>query len=158
VTTQPFSLEVTGADKLARLSKALREAGDKDLKSELGKGLRRAVRPMRETFKAGALGFLPFRGGLAEEIADGMRFRTKIRTSGKSVGVRVVASLPGHDLNAMNRGRLRHPVYGNRRNWVNQQIRPAWWDDSGLVAAPAVRVELVKAIDEVAAKLEAKAR
>jgi hypothetical protein len=158
VTTGPFSLKVTGADKLERLSKALRDAGDKDLKRELGKGLRRAVRPMRETFKAGALGFLPFRGGLAEDVAPGMRFRTKIRTGGKSVGVRIVASLPGHDLNAMNRGRLRHPVRGNRRIWVNQQIRANWWDDSGLVAAPPVRVELVKAIDEVAAKLEAKVR
>jgi len=158
VTSELFSLKVTGADKLERLSKALREADAKDLKKELGKGLRRAVKPMRDTFKAGALGFLPFRGGLAEEVADGMRFKTKIRTGGKSVGVRIVASLPGHDLSAMNRGRLRHPVYGNRRNWVNQQIRPNWWDDSGLVAAPAVRAELVKAIDEVAAKLEAKVR
>lgn len=158
MTTEAFSLKVTGADKLERLSKALRDAADKDLKKELGKGVRRAVRPMRETFKAGALGFLPFRGGLAEEVADGMRFRTKIRTGGSSVGVRVVAALPGHDLAAMNRGRLAHPVYGNRRVWVNQQIRPDWWDDSGLTAAPAVRVELVKAIDEVAAKLEAKVK
>jgi hypothetical protein len=149
-------IRVVGADKLARLSRALKDAGDKDLRRELGAGLRRAARPMRETFKAGALGFLPHRGGLAEEVAVGMRFTTKVGT-GANPSVRITASLPGHDLPAINRGRLRKPVFGNRKVWVTQQIRPGFWTDSGYVAAPAVRVELVKAIDAVAAKLEAKA-
>jgi hypothetical protein len=143
---------VTGADQLAKLGAALKQAPE-DLRKELGAGLRRAVRPMPAIFKAGALGFLPFRGGLAETVAEGMRFRTKISTSGNNVGMRIVASLPGHDLAAMNRGRLRKPVFGNRRIWVTQQIREEWWTDSGLVAVPAVRAEAVNAIEAVARKL-----
>lgn len=152
-----LDIKVVGADRLARLSRALKDAGDKELRRELGTGLRRAARPMRDTFKAGALGFLPHRGGLAEEVAEGMRFTTKVST-GKSPAVRITASLPGHDLPAIDRGRLRHPVFGNQHNWVTQQIRPNFWTDSGYVAAPAVRAELVKAIDAVARKLEAKVR
>jgi hypothetical protein len=151
-------ISVTGADKLAKIAAALKQAGHEDLRKELTAGLRRGTRPMPAVYKAGALGFLPFRGGLAEEVAAGMRFSIKVRTGGKSVGVRIVASLPGHDLRSMNRGRLRKPVFGNRRVWVNQQIRPEWWTDSGLVAIPAVRVELVRAIDAVGRKLESRIR
>jgi hypothetical protein len=151
---EAFSVEVRGADKLAHLGAALREAGNKDLQRELAKGLRRSVRPMKAAFKAGALGILPDRGGLAEQVAADTRYSTKIRT-GRSPSVRIVATLPGHDLSAMNRGRLRHPTHGHRaaKYWVNQQIRPGWFTDSGTLAAGDVRVELVKAIDEVAAKL-----
>lgn len=28
----------------------------------------------------------------------------------------------------LNSGRLRHPVFGNKRRWVNQYASPPWWN------------------------------
>lgn len=149
------SVDRAGETKLRNLATALKDAGAKDLQKELAAGLRRAVKPMRKEFQRGALGILPYRGGLAEQVVADTRYRTKVSV-GKNPSVRISASLPGHDLPAMDRGRLRHPVFGNRRNWVNQSVRPGWFTDSGTLAGQDARVEILKAIDQVAAKLEAR--
>jgi hypothetical protein len=138
--------------KLERVTLALRHTPP-ELRRELRTGLQRAVRPMQRTFRAGALGYLPLRGGLAEWVAAGMRFRTSVSV-GESPRLRISASLPGHDLPALNRGRDRHPVFGHRDRWVTQQVRPRFWDDAGEVGASNAYDEIVKAVDTVAAKLE----
>jgi hypothetical protein len=148
-----LSVEVRGTDKLTKIAAALRATPNKELRKELGTGLRRAARPMRAAFKHGALGILPYRGGLAEQVASDVRYTTKVNL-GTTPSLRIVASLPGHDLAAMEKGRLRHPVYGHRRVWVTQNIRPGWFSDSGALAVTDVRRELLKAIDDVAKKLE----
>lgn len=140
--------------KLERVAAAVRASGNKELRRELEKGLRRAVRPMQKTFRAGALGYLPFRGGLAEWVASDMRFRTSVSV-GERTRLRIRASLPGHDLPAINRGRLRHPVFGNRENWVLQLVRPHFWDDAGILGAQEAEKEIVAAVDRTAGKLEA---
>ena len=145
--------------KLDRLAKAIRDASDKELDKELVAGFRRAVKPMTKDFKRGALQILPYRGGLAEWVAQGMRFRTNIGVGKRKPRLKISASLPGHDLNAINQGRVRHPTFGHRDapRWVTQTIRPGFWDDAGTLAAQDARDEIVKAIDIVAAKLEARA-
>lgn len=150
-----LSVDRKAMAKLDALAQALRDAGAKDLQKELTAGLRRAVRPMKKELQRGALGILPYRGGLAELVVAGTRFRTKVSV-GKNPSVRISASLPGHDLAAMERGRLRHPTFGHRDgpHWVTQQIRPHWFSDSGVLAAQDARVEISKAIDNVARKLK----
>lgn len=149
------SISTADRAKLERLARAIREAGDKELEKELAAGLRRAIKPMQREFKRGALGILPYRGGLAEWVADGMRFRSKVSVGSKPRAT-VIASLPGHDISAINRGRLRHPTHGHRDgpHWVTQEIRPGFWDDSGTLAAQDAAEEINKAIDAVAEKLE----
>jgi hypothetical protein len=60
------------------------------------------------------------------------------------------------DIGSMNRGRLRHLTYGHRP-WRNQKVRAGWFDDSLTVEADKVRGEIVRAVDELGRKLEAKA-
>jgi len=56
----------------------------------------------------------------------------------------------------MDEGEIRHPVYGHRKGrWATTTVKPGWFSDAEEAAAPKVRDELVKAIDIVAAKLEA---
>lgn len=143
--------------KLERLNNAIKDA-PKETQKELVDGLRRAVRPMSKVFRQGALGFLPHRGGLAESIASAMRFRTSVSV-GRSPRLRISASVPGHDIAAMNRGLLRHPTFGHRERgrWVSQVIRAGWWDDTGVLAAQDAADEIVSAIDRAATKLEASA-
>src|SRR6266568_3381580 len=132
-----------GADKLTRLGRALKAAGDKDLQRELRRAMRR-----------GALERLPKRGGLAERVASS-KFGVRTSTAGKGASVRVIGR-SGYDLQGMDEGEIRHPVYGHRKQkWQTTTVKPGWFSDAEEAAAPKVRDELVKAIDIVAAKLEA---
>jgi hypothetical protein len=112
---------IAGTEALGALSRQLKEIGDKDLRRELLSGIQRAARPIKDAAKASAMSTLPASGGLNRRIAGG-KFSVQTRT-GRDPAVRIKA--PGDA--RLDKGRLRHPVFGNRRVWVLQQIRPGWF-------------------------------
>lgn len=154
-------IQSEGADELERLGKALKELGDKQFRSEIYRGLSRAVKPLREIAKRTPhlVPGLPKRGGLADTVAKGLRGRGGIKSrralSGRNVGITISASSSGHDVNAMERGRLRHPVFGRQRTvggkvrglWVNQQVTPGFWSKPMTEAAPQAREDITREID-----------
>lgn len=95
--------------------------------------------------------------GSVADRAAAMRFSVKSR-AGRNPAVTVVAvdrKGKSVDLNELDQGRLKHPVYGNRKVWVTQPVKAGWWTDA-LNAAPVlndVREEVVRVIGTVAAKL-----
>lgn len=144
--------EVRGAEKLAKVAKDLKRLGDKDLSKELYAGLNRATKPMRANAKKSAQDNLPRAGGLNKRVARA-RFSTR-RKTGRNPGVQIVAK--GMDqLELMNRGFVRHPVYGNRGRWVNQPIPDAedWFTKPMEDGKPEAQREIVKALDNVAKKI-----
>lgn len=54
----------------------------------------------------------------------------------------------GMDLQSLDRGRLRHPLFGNRGHWYDQPVRRGWWTLS-LYKASNTRVnkEIVNAVE-----------
>lgn len=108
---------VTGAAQLAALGKALKETGDKDLRKELMKSAQRATKPVKAEVKKSAVDTLPSAGGLGDFVAKA-RIVTQTKAQGRNVGVRIRGSRQKQhkasrvDLHAINRGRVRHPVYG----------------------------------------------
>jgi hypothetical protein len=151
-------LRIEGADKFGKLARALRQAGDKELRSELYRGINRSVKPLTERVKSEAPKFLPRR--YAVELAKSLRVKTR-RRAGRNPAIYLVgrAKTPGgkdRDLASLNRGRLRHPLYGNRHYWYDQEVSPNWWTDPLFSGAEDVRKEVVKVIDEVAVKLAKK--
>lgn len=145
----PADLRIEGADQLRDLSKLLKETGDKALRKELMRGIQRGGKKMKPHVRVAALRELPKKGGLNEFVADA---KVSVRTrSGKNAGVRLVGAKKGHDLAAIDRGRLRHPVFG--RGWVNQSIEPGWWSKTLPDHADEVRAEIVTALDDVARRL-----
>lgn len=149
------SIDVTvkGADQLVRLAAAVRKAGDKELRKELLRGLRTATKPMISDLRDSARANLPHTGGLNEVVASS-KMAARNKTSGAGAGVRVVATgTKVHDIKATNAGRLRHPVYGNRRNWVTQDIKPGWWEEGAKGSASRVRANLLGVMDDIAHKI-----
>ncbi len=144
-------IEIRGVEKLAALSKALKEAGDKGLQRELATAINRAMKPVREAAKRSALDTLPAGGGLNRRVA-GSRFRTVRRASSRAVGVRLTAA-NAYRLGELDKGRVRHPVFGDRDTWVTQQVAPGWWTNPTEAAAADVRKAIEGAMDEVARKL-----
>ncbi len=154
------SLSEHGAEQFFALSRRLKVAGDKDLRRELYRGLNRAMKPLITEVRASALETLPKTGGLAAEIA-GSKMRTQRRTGAKSVGVKLIVTGPtlgsmgrGRDIGAINRGRLRHPLFGDRHHWYLQTVTPGWFSKPTDSSGPAVREQLLVAMKTVADKIE----
>lgn len=142
--------EVTGAAELANLSRALKAAGRNDLRKELLRGIRQATAPAKRTIPESARATLPRRGGLNETVAAGLKVTSRASLSGSEARVRVVATdPPRHDIEALNLGRLRHPVYGNRDAWVTQEVAPLFFTRPMLALAPNARIQVAAARDRV---------
>lgn len=149
------NFEVRGAEKFEKVAKALKQAGDKELRKELYSSINRATKPMRANAKKSAERNLPRAGGLNKRVARA-RMSTR-RVTGKNPGVKIVAK--GMDqLALMDSGMVRHPVWGNRGRWVNQPIPDAegWFSKPMEDGKPEAAREIVHALDGVAKKLAKK--
>lgn len=151
-------LTIVGAEKFAKLGKALREYGDKELTRDLFKGISRAVKPLTASVKARTPMFLP--NPYAVQLSKSLRVRVRRRsTRDPSVRLLAVAKTKGgreRNLTALNRGRLRHPLYGNRSHWFNQSVRAGWWDQPLLEGSDEVRRQIVTVIEDIGNKLDRK--
>jgi hypothetical protein len=146
-------LVVHGGEQLEKVARRLKEIGDKELRKELFSGIQRAAKPMKLAAQQAARSKLPRRGGLNEWVASS-KFTVSVR-SGKFPAARVTGKKSGHDLAALNRGRLRHPLYGDRGHWYTQQIDANWFSDAMAAQAPAVREEIVAILDDIARRIGA---
>lgn len=144
-------LRIQGADQLGDIARHLKETGDKELRKELYRGIQRAAKPLRTAAQQAARENLPKRGGLNEWVASS-KFSITTR-GGRDPAVRVAGKKAGHDLKRMDQGRLRHPLYGNRRHWFIQQIPAGWFSTAMTARAPAVRRDVVAVLDDVAARI-----
>lgn len=144
-------VSVRGAEKLAILSRALREVGDKDLQRELYAGLNRAVKPLTAEVKLSTGRYLPAR--YAVELSRDLKVRSRRRTGGRNPALYLLGTAKNRDIRSLNRGRLRHPLYGNRRRWYNQPITPGWWSRELAQGAPQVRDELEQTLNDLAEKI-----
>ena len=147
-----LDLRVEGADEFARLSRQLRELGDKELRRDLYKGIQRATKPLKEKAKDAARRDLPSSGGLNEFVAKS-KFSTKTRGGGKEPGVRISVVKAGHDIRRIDKGVLRHPVFGNMNVWVSQPVKPGWFTHTLAEESDPVRRELLEVFDDVARRL-----
>jgi len=125
-------IRVDGSRKIAAVASALRHLGtDRTIVNEMASEIRKASKPMAKAITDSALEHLPKRGGLNQWVAEA-KVRTSIRRGTRTAGIRFVVShtsLRGKtDMAAINRGKLRHPVYGNRRKWVLQAVEPGFGD------------------------------
>lgn len=139
--------EVRGSAELARLARGLKEAGNGGLQRELRRRIRAAVKPVIPDVRQSAYRTLPKRGGLAERVG---KQAYGIRTAlGSGASVRL-AGRGMKELRDIDRGRLRHPVFGNRKVWKAQAVTPGFFSDAVERRAPKIRGEIAKAVGDVA--------
>lgn len=143
---------VRGANELEAIGRRLKEAGDRGLRKELLAGIRKTNKPTISAVRDSARTKLPRRGGLAEEVASS-KIGTRTKLSGSRVGVEIKGT--GRiGIRGINRGRLRHPVYGNRKAWVSQQVPAGWFTDPIEQDLPRIREGIEDAMKSVARKIE----
>lgn len=153
--------DVKGADDFLKLSKALKEAGQGQMRKELHKRLRKAARDtmpvaekrLREAMPSG----MKKRGGSRQTV----RVRTG-KDPGISIavpyGARGKTKLSASNAQRVNSsGEFRHPTYADGKKerkewrWVNQAVPSGkgWFDDTYMNAAPQIMAEIEKAIESV---------
>jgi hypothetical protein len=165
-------IRILGTGQLLELQRRLRAAGHENLRSSMQRRIRRAAEPLRDDLQTAiqqtsirSQGRSTRRGGpspttrpLRATIAAAIRI--SVRNTSGAAGARVWidrSALPP-DLRNMpkviNEGRIRHPVYGNRKRWATQWAQPPWWDTTVRRHTPRMEREVARVIDDVRRHLE----
>lgn len=162
-------VRILGTGQLLELRRRLRAAGGPQLKANMQRRIRRTAEPLKNDLQQ-TIRSLPIRsegrkagkrGGpspttrpLRATVAGAVRI--SVRTSGNP-GARVwvdKSRLP-RDLRNMasvmnsDNGRIRHPVFGNKKRWANNWTTPLWWDKTVRAHEPRMRAEVRRVLDDV---------
>ena len=141
-----IDLIVSGAEDYRKQARKLDDIGTRKLKAAIRREVTQATKPTRVAIKNAARADLPKKGKLNRWAA--VTPSAKTRFSGKDSGVTVSMRKKGHDLRALNRGRLRHPLFGNRNFWFNQDVKPGFFTDTIAADADGIRKRVFDAIDD----------
>ncbi|MFF5004686.1 hypothetical protein ACFY3G_17870 [Streptomyces phaeochromogenes] len=167
-----MQVSISGTGQLLDLQRKLRRAGHENIRSSMQRRIRRAGEPLRSDLqnsiryltitsagrKAGKRGGAspttrPLRASIARAI------RISVRTTGNP-GARVWvdrSALPPDITNGvlarLNEGRLRHPTFGNKRRWGQQNATPLWWDRPIRNHQPRMAREVARVLDDVQRRL-----
>ena len=146
----PIELRIEGAEQFRAVSKRLNDAGNKGkrLKKELRAAILKEAKPVGRFVAVSAGSNLPHRGGLGYTVGG-----ANISVSAGTTSVRMRLKAKGYDLAAIDRGRLRHPVFGNRENWVTQKVKPRLFTEPFKASAPRLRQRIIRATDNVAKRI-----
>lgn len=122
------------ADSIAKLARDLRGFNaDEEVVKALRQEIVKPVPAVRKKIRASAIAILPSSGGLNVWVAAS-RITSSVKVGGHSVtvtlrGGRSSASGKQSDINAIDRGRVRHPSWGRRGRgqWHNQVVAPKFF-------------------------------
>jgi len=148
----PVEIKVTGAEQFRDIARTLRGISkSKALRNELARAINKATKPLKTSVKRSARARLPWQGGLGRKVARA-KMATKVKLAGETANVSIVA-IHKYDLEAIDRGRVRHPTFGHHP-WVIQLVQPGYWTRPLVEGSPGVRREIVGAIETIAKKIE----
>lgn len=149
-------LTVVGAEELAKIGTALRRA-PKEIKREFYIGVSRAVKPLTMSVKQALPQFVP--DAYAAELAKSLKTKTRSR-SGSTPSVTLISTAKTkrgkvRNLAALNKGRLRKPLFGDRRFWFDQSsgVRPDFFAKPAQDNVDEVREELLRVFEDVAKQI-----
>jgi len=154
----PHSLEAEAAEFRA-LALRLKTAGEKGLRRELTRAIRDAVKPLKEEVTDPVhLGpYMP--DHYVPALLRDLRVTTFSR-AGLDAGasIRAEARTPRgnyRQIVQLEEGRIRHPVFGDRENWVTQfrGMRPGFFSDAVRDHGPGIRDAVIAAGHDVARKI-----
>lgn len=148
---------VTGQPSLKALSVRL-DATPAVLDKNVQKGLQKSAPKIMRKVDASIGKRLPHRGGYAETMLRSMRYEARINKKGMTFTAWAVGKVSRRDLPAVNKGQVRHPVFGRRKaEWKVTRIRPGAVSDPLRHEAPRIVArEVQKALDDTADFIEGK--
>ena len=102
------------------------------LKKDLLAGTREASKGIKPDVQRELVAKLPKRHGYGALVAKSTKVLSRV-TGGAKIRAAISVTASGkrekRDLPALNRGLLKHMLFGNRRHWYVQRVRPGAVDD-----------------------------
>ncbi|MGW3427493.1 hypothetical protein ACWDHW_05990 [Streptomyces melanosporofaciens] len=168
-------VRITNTGSLLELQRRLRAAGHENIRASMQRRIRRAAEPLKDDLQDAIRTLSITSGGrrtrpggpspttrpLRATIAQAIRI--SVRVAGNP-GARVwvdKGALPPDLRTAksdmatvINTGRIRHPVFGNKRRWAQQNAAPLWWDNTVRAHRGRMEREVAHVLDDVRRRLE----
>lgn len=163
-----IEVRVSGAARLHQLAARMRAEGRKDLLRQMGDALAKAADPLKGKIREEASAVMPAEGGYKAVFDKSLKFRVQRRGASAQSEVTLTTFASGkeerRDIRALNKGNLRHPVFGRSRDgkrkgerianpWAVTSIRAGFWDRGIEGAADEVEQRMSEVVQEFAQKL-----
>jgi hypothetical protein len=148
----PIRIRIYGEGEAARLGATLIAKGaGPGLKARLHGALERGTAGVETEIRASALRKLPSRNGLAREVASAhiAKFHS---LGGGSVSVMIRAT-HRYSLEGLDAGLNVHPLFGDKKHWYPQTVRPGWFTEPVAGRADNVRNQIEKAVSDYLSSL-----
>jgi hypothetical protein len=143
--------EIRSSQSLAALGRRLAVAGDGKVKRDLLATIRASASEAIPGIRDSARQTLPHGGGLAEEVASlPYAVRTTLAASGGRVSI---AGRGMKEIRDIDRGNLRHPVYGNRKVWRPQAVPPGFASTPITKQAPKILLKITAEMQKTAEEI-----
>jgi hypothetical protein len=165
-----LDVRIDGGAELKKLAAQIKASGDKGLGREMAAGLRKVARPVQASIREEYAG-LPASGGYQALFSKSLRFRTESRAASRTASFRLTTFADGtaqrRDIDALEGGRLRHPVYGRSRRlkvgpyagnslanpWAVTRVKGDFHKRGTDKAADSAEKEMLVVLREFSAKL-----
>jgi hypothetical protein len=159
-------VRIDGGARLRQVAADIRATGDKGLGRQMSRALDATTKPISAAIKAEAMRVMPESGGYREALTKSLRHRTSQRTAGRTAQLKLITYADGtgqrRDVESLEKGELRHPVYGRSRNvrgkrvpspWAVTRIRPGFHERGTKNAGDEAGQRLGAVLDDFAARL-----
>lgn len=145
----PVSVSIVKG-QVEAVEKKLHKAASHDVLAAIRKAITQDTLPARKRIRAAALGTLPHKGGLNKWAA--VLPTSIVRQEGKFLTVRIRMQRGKHDFKSLDAGRIRHPLFGNRKKWFEQNIPSGFFTKQTERLASELRHDVAEAINQYAAQ------
>lgn len=141
---------VSGAVELRYIARVVRRQRVAGLKKELAAAQRRAFRPLLPAIKAEAT-TLP--SGYAPIMVRSVRLSVRNQALETTAIVYAKGRIGERDVNAIDAGRLRHPLFGRRGRWFTTRVRAGFVDRPVRRLGNQIANESLDALERVAQEI-----
>ena len=162
-----LTAQIQGIAQVRRLAAAVKATGDKGLGREMSAALRKTAKPIEVSVRREADAAMPASGGYQALLSKSLRFRASARSGTRTATLKLKTFADGtnerRDIRALEKGQLRHPVYGRSRTvrgrgrvpnpWAVTVIRAGFHRRGTENAGDEAARELGKVLDDFAARL-----
>lgn len=166
-----LEVSINGAATLHRVARQMLDEGRKDLSKEMSRALGKATEPVKAEIKDEANRVMPSEGGYRSLLTKSLRWRMSRRSAGQRAQVILTTYADGtsqrRDIVALERGILRHPVWGRSRRikvgnragtiignpWSVTTIRSGFHERGTANAMDAAQAALVEVVEDFAGRL-----
>jgi hypothetical protein len=124
----PTTVVITNTGDFLRASALFKRTASKGtggLRAEATGSVEDVMDPLPRQASTSAREILPRRGGLARAVSKS-RFAVRTDRMGQQATVSFQAT-NDYNIISIDLGRVRHPVFGDRTNWVTQVVRQGWF-------------------------------